>query len=219
MNPQKPADIRETISALVDGEASDWEVRKILQQSKESNPGDVDDAGGDSLRKDWAAYQAIGSALRKEPSMGVDISSAVMEAIEDESTPSGFGYFKNLGRTFSQTAIAASVAVIALLGIQQYQVAQNELDGATSIAENSSQAEVSPVVQAPEGFEILRPVTKTVSSSEKSLKQGTTLQIPVDRDQLKAHLDELVQQHSEHSVNLNQEVMPMVRVPASSEAK
>ena len=209
MNPEKPVDIRETVSTLVDGEASDWQVRKILQQSAEE----------DNLRGDWAAYQVIGAALRKEPSAGIDISSAVMQAIEQESAPSTFGRFRNMGRAFSQTAIAASVAVVALIGIQQYQLAQNDLGGATNIAETSAQQENSPVVQAPEGFEF-QPVTRAVSStSEPSLKQGTTVQIPVDRDQLKAHLDELVQEHSEHSVNSTQEVIPMVRVPASSEAE
>jgi len=210
MNQKIPVDIRETVSALVDGETSDWDVRKTLQQSVD------DDSGGDSIREDWAAYQAIGSALRKEPTVGLDISSAVMDAIEDEASPS---WFSQMGRTFGQTAIAASVAVIALVGIQQYQVAQNDVSGSASIAETSIQPE-SSVVQPPAGFEF-QPMTRAVSSSsvEPSLKQGSTVQIPVDRDQLKAHLDELVQEHSEHSVNSTQEVMPMVRVPALSEAK
>lgn len=211
MNPEKPADIRETISALVDGETSEWELRKALQQAS--------DGDGDSLRDNWAAYQAIGAVLRKEPASGFDISSAVMDAIEEESAPSRFGSFK-FGRAFSQTAIAASVAVVALIGIQQYQVAQNDISGEASIVEVNPQDDMSPVVQPPAGFEF-QPVTRTVSDSyvEPGLTQGSQVQIPVDRDQLKAHLDELVQQHSEHSVNSSQEVMPMVRVPASSSAE
>jgi len=145
-----------------------------------------------------------------------------MDAIEHESAPSGFAYFRhfnNIGRTFGQTAIAASVAVIALIGIQQYQTAPHNLDGSTSVAEATPQVELPPVIRPPEGFEFQEVARAVSSSSEPSLTKGTTIQIPVDRDQLKAHLDNLVQEHSEHSVNLTQEVMPMIRVPASSEAK
>lgn len=208
MNSEKPADIRETLSALVDGETSEWELRKVLQQSAEQDS---------NLRGDWAAYQTLGAVLRKEPLSGIDISSAVMEAVEEESMPQKTSYF---GKTFGQAAIAASVAVIALVGIQQYQVAQNDLTGSTSIAETNAQQEIAPVVQPPAGFEF-QPVTRAVSSSfdEPSMTHGTNIQIPVDRDQLKAHLDELVQEHSQHSVNSRQEVMPMIRVPASSTAE
>ena len=210
MNPEKPVDIRETVSALVDGETSDWEVRKALQLSA----GDAEVGSG--LREDWAAYQTIGAVLRKEPVAGLDISSAVMDAIEGESSPSWLG---RMGRTFGQTAIAASVAAIALVGIQQYQAAQNDSSGYTSVAESGIQPETT-VVQPPAGFEF-QPVTRAVNSSlvEPGLKQGSTVEIPVDRDQLKAHLDELVRGHSEHSVNSTQEVMPMIRVPASPETE
>lgn len=219
MSSNKSVDMRETISALVDGEASDWELRKTLQQSAE------DQSFSDESREDWAAYQAIGAILRKEPvkgsSQSIDISSAVMDALEEETTHSRFGYFgRGLAGSFGQATIAASVAVIALVGIQQYQVAQTELTGTNSIAESSLQTETAPLIQPPAGFEF-QPVTRAVSSSfvEPTLRQGSSVQIPVDRDQLQAHLDELVQQHSEHSVSSAQEVIPMIRVPASSEAK
>lgn len=206
MSQNTPVDMRENISALVDGEASDWDVRKTLQQT-------TDD---ESYRDDWAAYQKIGAILRKEPHQGVNISASIMEAIEEESSYSKFTYFR---KSIGQATVAASVAVIALVGIQQYQVAQNEVVGGTSVVETTTQIEPAPVVQPPTGFEF-QPVTRAVSaSSEPSLTQGATVQIPVDRDQLKAHLDEIVQEHSQNVVNSNQGVMPMVRVPNSSEAE
>ena len=34
MSQKTPTDTRQAISAMVDGEASEWELRKVLQQSK-----------------------------------------------------------------------------------------------------------------------------------------------------------------------------------------
>ena len=207
MSQKNTVDMRETVSALVDGEASNWELRKALQQS-------TDD---DSLTQDWAAYQAVRAVLRKEPQQGVDISQDVMQALDKQPSYSRLDYFR---RSIGQTAIAASVAVIALLGVQQYQVADSDPAGATGIAESTLQTDTGSVVQSPEGFD-LQAVTRPVSASsaQSPLTAGNQIQIPVDRDQLKRHLDEVVQQHSENLVDSNQAVIPMVRIPASSEAE
>ena len=55
MSQNKPVDLRENLSALVDGEVSDWDVRKTLQQIDEN----------EDLRDEWETYQLIGSVRRK----------------------------------------------------------------------------------------------------------------------------------------------------------
>ncbi len=201
---QQPLDMRETLSALVDGEASDLELRRILRERNEGSD-------GSDLRDRWDSYQKISAALRRNEYQGVDISSAVMEAVLQEPPA---GTIRQWGRAVRQTAIAASVAGVALLGVQQYQIAQNQMSGSSSVAEASRATQAFPVEQPPSGFEF-QPVTRAVSSSEQVLTQGTQIQIPVDRDQMMAHLDELVREHSEKAVRANQSLLPVVRVPAS----
>lgn len=210
MSQNKPVDLRENLSALVDGEVSDWDVRKTLQQMDKN----------DDLRDEWASYQRIGSVLRKEPSAGVDISSAIMSAIDSEPAHSKFSQFK---KPFAQMTLAASVAAMALFGIQQYQIAQNGLSspsGNSQVADGGLQEGLPALAQPPSGFEF-QPVTRPVSSSttQPSLRTGTTVEIPVDRDQMRAHLESLAQDHSEHAVHTSQGVLPMVRVPAPTEAE
>lgn len=210
MSLKTHADMRETISALVDGESSEWELRKVLQQSESS----------DTVREDWAAYQTMGAILRREPNQSVDsmvdISGSIMSSLEEEPAYSKVGYFK---RTLGQTAIAASVAVIALVGIQQYQVAQNDLGNTHNIAETATQNEADTLIFPPKGFEF-QPLTRQVSTSPTPTQnQSTQVQIPVDRQQLELHLNELLQEHSSNSVNSAQDSLPMVRVPAASGAE
>jgi negative regulator of sigma E activity len=207
MSQNKPVDLHENLSALIDGEVSEWDVRKTLQQIGDNN----------DLRDEWASYQRIGSILRKEPGTGGDISSAVMSAIADEPAHSRFTQFK---KPFSQAVLAASVAAVALFGIQQYQVAQTGVAGGAQVAEGNMQTDMPLLVQPPAGFEF-QPVSRPVSSStsQPSLRTGTTVEIPVDRDQMRAHLESLAQDHSEHAVHTSQGVLPMVRVPAPTEAE
>jgi len=207
MSQNKPVDLRENLSALVDGELSDWDVRKTLQQMDENK----------DLRDEWATYQRICSVLRKEPSMGADISSSVMTAISDEPAHSRLSQFK---KPFAQMTLAASVAFMALFGIQQYQIAENGFTGSSQVADGSLSTESPALVQPPAGFEY-QPVSRPVSSStsQPSLTTGITVEIPVDRDQMRAHLESLAQKHSEHAVHSTQGVLPMVRVPGPSEAE
>ena len=210
MSQHKPVDLREKLSALVDGEVSEWDVRKTLQQIDENN----------DLRDEWASYQKIGSVLRKEPSAGVDISSAIMAAIESEPAHSKFA---QLRKPFAQMTLAASVAAMALFGIQQYQIAQNGLfgtSGTPQLAGGTLQESLPISLQPPTGFEF-QPVSRPVSSAttKPSLRTGTTVEISVDPEQMRAHLESLAQEHSEHAVHTSQGVFPKVRVPAPTEAE
>lgn len=210
MSQKTPTDSRQTISAMVDGEASEWELRKVLQQSKDK----------DSIREEWATYQTLGAILRNEENRStdslVDISGSIMSEIEGEQAYSKTGYFK---RTLSQTAIAASVAVVALVGIQQYQVAQNDTGAAGTLADTTVQDESGAAVYPPAGFDF-QPLTREVSTSPAAVqRQSTQVQIPVDSEQLELHLNELLQEHSNNSVNAAQDALPMVRVPAGTDVE
>ena len=119
-------DIREVLSAAMDGESSSWELRRVLSEV-EKDP---------ELAEDWARFHTARAVIRKEQAdfSEVDISAGVMAAItgsssnnEEQNTnersqenqkryspPSG------LWRSVASAAMAASVASVVFLGWQNY---------------------------------------------------------------------------------------------------
>jgi len=119
-------EVKESISALMDVEVSDFELRRTLEQ-----------AGQDpQLGQQWSRYHVARSALKREPQAGieVDISARVMAALEQEpvyhpsadwdevqttQTSSSTRAFKPVSRwwrSVSSMAVAASVTAVVILG-------------------------------------------------------------------------------------------------------
>ncbi|WP_428033206.1 MucB/RseB C-terminal domain-containing protein [Amphritea sp.] len=108
---------KEALSALMDNEVGDFELRSLLKQSADNK----------ELSGQWRRYH-VASSLLKNEQLGVgDISTAVMSAIDDEpalkmspvETPvdkgvSAKGFFKPL----ISMAVAASVTAVVILGGQ-----------------------------------------------------------------------------------------------------
>lgn len=111
----------EQISALVDNHDQDTSLLQQLSKQPESCA-------------QWERYHMIGDVMRGDvpPQMNFDISARVAAALEDEPTVlapnrSGFGRFMantkvvKLVQNAGQYAIAASVAVATIFGVQQLQ--------------------------------------------------------------------------------------------------
>lgn len=105
--------LRESLSALMDDQADELELRRILQQS-ESDP---------QLRATWARYQSVRAILHKEPwQPGLDLSAAVSAAIADEpalqsaTSPRRSRWSAGLGRV----GVAASVTLAVLVGVRMF---------------------------------------------------------------------------------------------------
>ncbi|CAM3581809.1 sigma-E factor negative regulatory protein [Parendozoicomonas haliclonae] len=125
--------LRESLSALMDGEANELEMHRIL-----------DRLGSDEeLRSAAVSYQRIGAAVRQEQNAfsGIDLSASIRDAIAGEPTPvleseaseqkqaaNRQGWFANLGRL----AVAASVAAATVVGVQSWQLANRGDAGAPS---------------------------------------------------------------------------------------
>ena len=138
MGDESEQRLRESLSALIDGEATELELRRVLDRLGESS----------ELRETAINYQRIGAALRHEPSAfaNIDLSSSIRAAIADEFPPelegsavdekssnqkanSGkAGWIANLTRF----AIAASVAVATVVGVQSWQLANRDDAGIAS---------------------------------------------------------------------------------------
>ena len=206
MKENHQTELLETLSALADGEANDFETRRILKEDDQA----------DLLREQWSDYQRIGSLLRKEPHTGVDISAAISQAVAEEANSGGV---KRFFKPFSQVAVAASVAGLALFGVNQYQLAQLDTAGSTEIAVEVETVEPVESVEFPQfntplGFDV-SPQTELVSSNPEvtNISEQVRTEIPFDQRALYEHVSESIQQHSEDASEASQDVYPLLRVP------
>lgn len=113
---------QETISALMDNEVSELELRSLLKRLPEDEQGS----------EKWHRYHLASTALKQDESPVVmDISSSVMAAIDDEptyamkpgadsSTGRTIGWREYLLKPVASMAMAASVTAVVILGAQQY---------------------------------------------------------------------------------------------------
>lgn len=101
----------ERISALVDGETAEHE-QSLAMDGLLTN---------DENRKTWGRYHLIGDTLKGNLPSGVDheFSSRVMAALEDEPTVLAPSTARaSWGQRAAGLAVAASVAAVAVLGVQ-----------------------------------------------------------------------------------------------------
>lgn len=142
---------KETLSALMDNEASDFELRRALKQVAED----------ESLGESWRRYHITRSALKQEGlNQKIDISAAVMSAVDqesplaitsaDENTDSvadkARSYFL---KPLASMAVAASVTAVVILGGQNFGLGQPDA-GATMTAQ--APALQLPAQSAPRDF-------------------------------------------------------------------
>jgi len=75
---KKNPSMEELVSALMDGEANDFETRRVISESTKA---------GSALSDTWSRYHIIKAALHKElpESVGVDLSARISEALQDEA--------------------------------------------------------------------------------------------------------------------------------------
>lgn len=209
MNEQMDSKMRETLSALMDDEASELELHRTLREVGEE----------ESLNDTWSRYHLAASAMRREvPLDFVDSSAqlraAINMALVNEPVPQRVSLWPhNLGRI----AIAASVAVLAIFGAQQYQmfepspstplIAQGETQGQLPVKAGASEA-VGPQFQLPSGFEVPQVTARTVSAgshSSRNYSRPVQRETPSSADrletdrQIKAFMQRLISQQAERS--------------------
>ena len=100
----------ETLSAMMDDEAQELELRRFLRDM-EAHPEE---------RERWARYQLARAALQGDAQMpATGLADAVRSALEEESAESvapGRGWLRTVG----SFAVAASVTAVVLVGGQQF---------------------------------------------------------------------------------------------------
>lgn len=105
--------MKESLSALVDGETNELELQGLLR-----------DSGDPELRATWSRYQRVSRILREGRDSHIgqfDISSQVSQAIAGEGQgASATGAWHRLLRPAASLAVAASVFAAVLVGGQFY---------------------------------------------------------------------------------------------------
>lgn len=214
----------ESLSALVDDEASEFEQRRLLDMD---NP---------ELEAKWRNYNLAGALMRKElaDSPMLDLSASISAAIGDEPALAPAGRRQEAvgapqGESFSQgesssnvvawkdwmakSAIAASVALAVVAGVQFTQNGElgMPLEGPSKVAA------VDPVVSAPAGFDLPAPVARNVSlgnlaEPQRKLQAAADKQAFLSNAQVEAELQQLFLEHAElSSENGKFGLMPMAR--------
>lgn len=110
IDSQSDKKLRESLSALMDNEASELEVRRVLNRLEED----------ESFKKTAFNYRLIGETIRKKTDAfaDVDLSSAIRDKIDLEPpiavVKSKAGWRQSLGRL----AIAVSLTLMVLVGVK-----------------------------------------------------------------------------------------------------
>ncbi len=101
--------LRESLSALMDDEAEQLEVRRALLA------GDQDP----EVRRSWERYQLARAVMHKEPwYTGVDLSSGIAAALAEEPALKARPASAPWKTRLSRVAVAASVTVAVLVGVR-----------------------------------------------------------------------------------------------------
>ena len=197
-----------SVSALVDGEASEIELHRILKQL------DADHANQDqSVASKWSRYHSVSQAMADTPLGGVDISQSVSSAIAEE--PTYATTFSSTARSklysMGRFAVAASVAFVAIIGVQQLnQLEPSQQQGASSdlFASQLEDQVKGPATQYPSGFQpnVQARTVNAVSNiqlSPQPLKiiKPTSADIESLNDQrMRNYLNEIVRNQSRTSL-------------------
>lgn len=99
---------KETLSALMDGEVSELELRRMMK-SMQQDP---------QIADQWHRFQIASAVMKQEPVTSFDISQQVMLALdssEDEHKTS-VNPFSGMLRSFISMGVAASVTAVVILG-------------------------------------------------------------------------------------------------------
>lgn len=235
--------ILESLSALVDNEASEIERHRILKNFSSNT----------ELRDKWRRYHVIGSVMRREHNIAshIDVSAAVAAAIAGEDSaagaPSAAATGADLGNRSSapgerkrwqdlvgKAAIAASFAAVMVVGVSQFSPQQNSVADSANLQVAGGQRATAPtelnnVTSAPLGFELPMPAARTVSSN--ALSSGDPMQ-PVPRallpensgdltdpvtQELLNHL--LIEHAARSSANGGLGILPFARVSKMEESE
>lgn len=175
--------MNESLSALMDGETDELEVRRILNQLEQD----------DELRSTWQRYQMIGSLMRGEPAAAVDLSRGIMQALDGEPMdevrrPQAATASSQRFRWLASGAVAASVTLAVLVGVRMNSaepdalVAEQQTMQPAAVPLASAPAQALPEVDAAQLEAAQRKLQEYVlQHTEQATMTGSRAAVPFAR--------------------------------------
>lgn len=186
--------MQESLSALMDGQADELEIRRLLKES-EHNP---------NVFASWHSYQLIGAVMRGESVSSVDLSKGIRQALDGEPMDDLQGV-RMTGKTSARWpwlaasgAVAASVMLAVLVGVQWQ---QQQLAPAALVATNAT-----PI--ANDTVSTLAPALATAQVSAAPAELSAAQQQELEQAQQK--LKEYVLEHNA-TLDDSQQSLPFAR--------
>jgi sigma-E factor negative regulatory protein RseA len=213
--------LAESISALVDNQASELELQRILKASQ-TDP---------EVRATWERYQITSAVLRRDmPAFELgDFASRVSAAIAEEEThqlvesqdqESAAAKRQPWWQNMARFAVAASVAGGVILFAQNLD--QTVVDAPEIAAAASSTA---PVILPPSVYQGQLRTVGMQNGYDMSQEQRQIMFVPrqtsvpaVTHEELVEYFNELVEVHADHAaLNSGQGLLPFARVVLTEE--
>ncbi len=195
----------ETVSALMDGEVDELTLHRTLKNI-DQDP---------ELRASWRRYHLVSAAMTDElPERMVDLSSRISEAIAQEKAPQAVArrWLQPLGRF----AIAASVTVVAVLGVQQYGPQQQQTP-LTAVTAQRAETDILPMQSALQMPQIPVRTVSAIGEGQHNPRPVDIKQQIADREtyeRVQQYLNDRMLRHTENAaINANQGMMPFARMP------
>jgi len=226
----RPQTLAESISALMDNQAAELEVQRILKATEQ----------GAEVKATWSRYQIAGAVLRGDktpvlsPSVMSDFSARLSAAIDAEETfteptinveksKTQQGWFYQLGRV----ALVASVAGGMVLGVNQFNSTSPDI---SQIASNvvTAPAPVESTVSLPSGINSPLINTRNVAlqtgyetrpqENRRVMFQPLQATTVVSDEEVSRYVNQMIKAHSDNAaMNSGQGVLPYARVIITDE--
>lgn len=218
--------LNESISALMDGQADDLEVRRVLKLLDDAQS----PAEAEEIMAQWERYQRIGASLRGDrvdvlaaPGFAASVSAAVraetQEAVshEHESVTTETGLQTETPVPFwRRFAVAATVAFAVIIGVQEFGGVGggiNGVDGNGNLLVDSQPA-ISETPAVASGFDQdAAQLASATQTNELSSDELSDLATRLETAEAQKRLNEYLLQHTSHAAQQSgQGMMPFARL-------
>ena len=227
--------LAESISALVDNQASELELQRVLKAS-ETDP---------EVKATWSRYQIASAAMRRDlPALELtDFSARLSAALDQEeahsvAAPATQKKASSLWQNISRFAVAASVAGGVVMFAQTYTggtQSTNVVASAAPAAVETAQptaASAGAAVSLPAGYHAQPLTARTVGlqSGYESRQQDnrqvifvprqstTQMASKVSNEEVRDYLNQLIEDHADNAaLNSGQGMLPFARVVLTEE--
>ncbi len=222
MSDQKER-LAESLSALMDGETSEIELHRILKEVGIDQDQETTENSAQSGRRVWQRYHMISASMAGEPVSKIDYSAAISAAIDQEGAHR-VSMLNNLMSSTGRFAIAASVALVAIFGVQQLNAPDPASADVIKFAEmdiESTERSTGPAIQFPSGFQpSIQARTVSAGGNNKTSQHLVPVvqvrkseQRQFSETELRQYMDDIMLKHSNNAaLNSNQGMLPFARV-------